>query len=523
MVAHLLRLRLIVLGNTLKRSTGQLVAVIIGGVYGLGMLGLAVAGLIALSFAPIEIARTVVILAGSATILGWIVLPLMVSGIDQTLEPAKLATFPIPINQLVVGLTVAGVAGIPGIITLLAALATVGTWWRNPLAAVAAVLCAVVAVLICVVGSRMVTAISAGLSSRRRFRELTGILIFIPLVLLGPIISSVTSGLRNGADALPGFAEALSWTPLGAIWAVPSELAEGNPGAAALKFAIGIFTLALVTLVWRHSLGIALTAPAHSSARRVGRGGLGLFGLFPGTPTGAVAARALSYWFRDPRYARSLIVVPLIPVLLFLNSRNADSLGVLNAAGPILALLLSLSIFTDISYDSTAFATHLSTGVRGVADRAGRVLALGTFALPLVIVFTVAAAGISSAWQNLPALLGLTLGVLLTGFGLSSVSSSRIVIPVPAPGDSPFKSPAGAGFTTALTTFATWGILIGLVIPELVLAIVSFVTGLAVFGWLTLAVGVVLGSVLLVVGIRIGGTQVDRRGPELLASLSRQR
>ena len=39
--------------------------------------------------------------------------------------------------------------------------------------------------------------------------------------------------------------------------------------------------------------------------------------MFPGTPTGAVAARALTYWIRDPRYAQSLITIPLVPAVLF--------------------------------------------------------------------------------------------------------------------------------------------------------------------------------------------------------------
>jgi ABC-2 type transport system permease protein len=520
-VAHLVRLRLLVLGNTLKRSTGQLIAVIIGGLYGLGMLFVAVIGLIALSFSPVDLARTVVVLAGSATVLGWIVLPLVMTGVDETLAPAKLATFPIRLNELVVGLAVSGVVGIPGIITLLAALTTVVTWWKHPVAAVFALLCAVVGVLICVVGSRMVTTVSAGLSSRRRYREVMGIIILIPLILLGPIIISVSSGLRNSADALPGLAEALSWTPVGAIWAVPAEIAGGEYGPAALKFLIGLATLALIILVWRRSLGTALTTPAHTAARRVGSGKLGFFGLMPDSPMGAVAARSLSYWIRDPRYARSLIVVPLIPALLYFYSLTNGSPALFNAAGPILALLLSLSIFADVSYDSTAFALHLSTGVAGVADRLGRVVALASFAAPVVVVCTIATVWVSSAWGILPPLLGLALGVLLSGFGLSSVSSARVIVPVPEPGDSPFKSPPGSGFTTGLTTFATWGILLVLVIPELVLAIVSIVTGNALLGWITLVVGILLGGALLVVGIRVGGRQLDRHGPELLAQLTK--
>ncbi len=522
MVAHLLRLRLFVLKNSLLRSPWQLIAVIFGGLYGLGMLAAATAGLFALSGAPIELARTIVILGGSAIILGWILLPLLVTGVDQTLDTSRLVTFPIPRGQLLIGLAVCGVLGIPGILTLLAALATAGTWWQHPLIAIVAMVCAVLAALTCVVGSRMLTSLSSSFSSGRRFREIGGLIAFLPLVLMGPIIVSITSGLQSAGDALPGFADALSWTPLGALWAVPSELAVGEYGTAGLKFLIGLATLLVLTLIWKRSLGVALVTPVRAASRQQLQGTLGFFSLLPDTPTGAVAARALTYWLRDPRYARAFLLVPMIPALMFFYSSLNDSPGILNATAPTVALLLGLSIFSDLSYDNTAFSAHVSSGIRGVADRTGRVVAVAIFAVPIVIVFAVASVWISTSWQILPGLLGLSIGVLLTGLGLSSVTSATVVVPVPAPGDSPFKSVPGAGFTSMITTFATWGILTVLILPELLLFIIAAVTGQAMFGWIALVVGAILGPLFLALGIRIGGARLDRRGVYLLEKLVRQ-
>ncbi|UFS59875.1 transporter [Subtercola endophyticus] len=519
MVTALLRLRFRVLGNTLRRSPWQLVAVIIGGLYGLGVLFFAVIGLVALGFAPIELASTIVVLAGSALILGWILVPLVATGIEQTLEPAKLVQFPLPMSKLLLGLTLAGVLGIPGIITSIAALATVGTWIRYPLAAVAALVCAALGVLICVVGSRLVAALSVSLSSRRRFRELSGILIFIPLILLGPIIFFVAQGVRTSADALPALAGAPSWSPLGAPWSVPADIARGDAGAAALKFVITLVTLALLAVLWRRSLAIALVTPASSARKRVARGKIGLFGVFPATPAGAVAARSLTYWLRDPRYARQLIVVPLIPVLLLFYSYNFHSLTLLNLTGPLIAFLLSLSTYTDVSYDGTAFATHVADGVRGRDDRLGRAVALGIIALPLVLLATFITVAVTGSWGLLPPIAGLAIGAMLSGIGLCAVSSARIVIPVPAAGDNPFKSAPGAGFTTALSAFAIWGILLLLTLPEILLAAASMLFGIALLGWLALLVGVVLGVVFAVVGIRRGGALFDNTAPELLGRL----
>jgi len=521
-VTHLLRLRLLVLKNSLLRSTWQLVAVIFGALYGLGVLLVVTIGLLALSGAPVTIARTVVVMAGSALVLGWVVIPLLASGIDQTLAPARLVTFPIPLNTLLLGLALSGLVGVPGIVTTLGALATAGTWWQHPLIALLAAVCAGIAAATCIVGSRAVTTLSSTFTSGRRFREASGFLAIIPLVLLGPIIVSLSSGIQGSTDAFPALANALAWTPLGAIWAVPSDVALGHGGVAALHFLVGVATLALLLVVWRRSLALALITPAHTSSRSRGRGKLGFFALLPATPAAAVAARSLTYWIRDPRYARQLLVVPLIPALMFFYSRNGP-LELLNSIGPIVALLLSLSIFTDLSYEGTAFATQISSGIRGRDDRLGRAAALASFGLPIVILFSVGSVWISGFWSVLPGLLGVSIGIFLSGLGVSSYSSARIVIPVPGPGDNPFKAAPGAGFTTALTTFATWGVIGVLVLPELILAVVGSATGVDLLGWIGLVVGISLGSVLMAVGIRLGGAQLDRSAPELLQSLARQR
>ncbi|GAA2243462.1 transporter [Herbiconiux moechotypicola] len=519
MVATLVRLRFLVLRNTLKRSVWQLIAVIVGGLYGLGILFGAVVGLFALGFADQEIVATVVVLAGSAVILGWIVVPLVAFGVEQTLEPARLVVFPLSLRQLLVGITVAGVLGIPGIVTTIAALATGLAWLRSPLAAVAAVVTALLGVLICVIGSRTVAALSTSLQSNRRFRELGGVLVFIPLILLGPIIAWLAQGVAGSADALPSFARALGWSPLGAPWAVPADLAIGDYGPAAAKLGITLATLVILVVIWRRALAVALVTPPASAARRVARGKTGLFGVFPANPAGAVAARCLTYWRRDPRYARQIIIVPVVPVLLWFYSNNTGFAELVNFSGAVIAFFLSLAVYADLSYDGTAFATHLADGVRGRDDRLGRVAALAVIALPLSLLAVVVPVAITGSWSWLPMLVGLVAACLLTGFGVSSVSSALVVMPVPQAGDNPFKSAPGAGFTTALLGFAVWGVALALLVPAVVLGVLSLVFDSALLGWITLAVGFVLGAVVFVLGIRIGGRLLDQRGPAILSQL----
>jgi ABC-2 type transport system permease protein len=115
--------------------------------------------------------------------------------------------------------------------------------------------------------------------------------------------------------------------------------------------------------------------------------------------------------------------------------------------------------------------------------------------------------------------LGASVGLLLTGYGVCAITSAYLVVPVPAPGDSPFKRVPGSSTMTGLSMIAIWLGIGVLGLPSLVPAVIAAATGRALFGWIALAVGLVLGSVLLVVGVIVGGSAFDRNAPTLLARL----
>jgi ABC-2 type transport system permease protein len=519
MVAHLLRLKLTLLRNSVRRSPWQLVGLGFGALYALGVVGLAVAGLVFLRGADVGLAQTVVVLGGAAALLGWAIIPVAASAADMTLDPARFTTLAVPMPQLLAGLALGGLIGIPGTATALVALATVVTWSRSVPAAAGALVGAVLGVLSCIVLSKVVTTATAGLASSRRFKDVSSVAFLIPLVLLGPIMAGIAGGIARSGAFLAELAGALSWTPVGAAWSLGGELAAGHYGPAALKLVLALVTLAALAVCWKILLQRALVTPPYSGGTKRRARGLGLFGLFPATPTGAVAARCLIYWLRDPRYAGALVVVPLLPVLALFQAGNTGSSGLLLFVGPLTAFLLAWSICSDVSYDNTAFALHLSAGVRGVADRLGRALACLVFALPVVLAFSVLPFLFSGDSARLPGLLGLSLGILFSGMGLSSVVSARYTVAVPLPGDSPFKKPPGNVAQAMAVQFGGMGVLLLLVAPEITLMVAQAVTGSAVPGWINLGVGPVLGLALFVAGIRLGGKWLDARGPELLAQL----
>ncbi|WP_438354600.1 hypothetical protein [Microbacterium sp. CJ88] len=515
MVATLLRLRFRVLGNQLSRSPWQLIGFILGALYGLGMLAAAVAGLVFLGLGPTGLAGPVIVGVGSLVTLGWVLGSLI--GVDTTLDPARLVVFPLTLRRMMIAIALAGVCGIPGIVTSVAALATLVTWVRWPAAIAVSIVSVPIAVLTAVVASRAMTTLASGMGGKRRLREASGILVFVPLILAGPIIGGLATGFALNLDTIEVVVRVLGWTPIGAAWAAPADAAAGDWLAVGAKLVIALATLALLWMLWGWSLRNTLAHPRQQASATARPGRLGWFGRVPTTPGGAVFARSLTYWIRDPRYLRQLIGVPLVPVLLWFYLRGGDPAVGLSFTAPILALVVGIVIYADISYDGTAFAAEVATGVSGRADRRGRILAAAVIAVPIVLVAAVLPFFFSGRWEQLPGILGMSLGILLTCYGVCAVTSAQLVVPVASPGDNPFKRVPGTTYLQGLSFLLIWLIAIALSSPAIILGMIAFFTADAVLSIVAGAVG--LGSVLVTVGVRVGGRMLDRSAPVLLTRL----
>lgn len=520
-VRTMIRLRFLVMKNTYARHPWQLVGAIFAGLYGLGMLGLAVTGLTVLGRFEPEQARTWVILGGSALALGWIIGPIVTSGMDRTLEPAKLLVYPLSTGTQQLGIAAATLLGVPGLITLLVSAATGLTWLSHPLALLAAVLLAPVAAVTCVLLCQLVITALSRAASGRRFREALWVIVLALLMLAGPLIAGIGSGVSALGDRLPAIAEGLGWTPLGAVWAVPAEIAAGNWAQAGAKLLIALASVGLLFLAWQ-PLFRSVVGAANEGSRATVRTGTGWFRRFPDTPRGAVAARAMTYWLRDPRYLQSLLVVVLIPLAFSFFAINAELPIMLTGSTVMVAALLSLGTYSDISFDGTAFTTHVARGVRGIDDRLGRIWASAIITVPAVLLIATITTALVGRWDQLPTLLGLSAVVTLGGFGVASVSSALFVMPVPQAGENPFASKPGAGMISMVSMLACYGALAALSLPTIGLTIAAGSTGQPIWAWSTLIVGLLSGAISLWIGVRWGARLFDRRAPELLAAVTAQ-
>lgn len=519
MVATLLRIRFRILGNTLASNPWQLVGFVAGAIGGVWLLVAAAIGLVFAGSQGLQNASTAIVAGGAALTLGWVLAPIFAAGVDTTLDPARLAPFPMTTAQMMNALTAAGLTGVPGITTSIGALITFAAWFHWPLAVVAAVVCVPLGVLICVVASRALAAIVGGIGGGRRTRELFALVLFAALMLAGPLISGAIGVVAGSWSNLVGVFAIVSWTPIGAAWAVPGDLAAGQFGAAALKLLIALATLVVLWMLWRRALMTAVVSGSTKVKSTAAAGKLGWFGRVPSTATGATLARSLTYWVRDPRYLRQLLIVPIVPVLVLVWARGDSTNVFITFSATLAAFVVGIVPYADISYDGTAFGTILATPLRGRADRLGRMLAAGAVGLPLVLVLAVVTVWISDGWTLLPAVLGTAIGLLLTAYGVCAVSSAYLVIPVPAAGDSAFKRVPGASFVIYLVFFGIWLATAVLAGPAIGFALYAVIAGSAVAGWIALALGTVMGLVVFVVGIIVGGKALDRTAPGVLSQL----
>ena len=202
MAGHLVRLKLTLLRNGLRRSEWQQqISLVLGA---LGGLPLAAGGFLLLALVPRAEPRFGLLVETVFLVLflGWLLFPLLSFGGDTSLDPARLVLLPLRPRQLMSGLFLAGCVGIAPVCTL-ATLAggVVGFAPLGPglLLAVAAVL---VQFALCVVGSRaLLTVLSRQLRSRRA-KDLG-----IVLVALTGI--AVTSPCRSAPGWPPGWS---GWT-----------------------------------------------------------------------------------------------------------------------------------------------------------------------------------------------------------------------------------------------------------------------------------------------------------------------
>jgi ABC-2 type transport system permease protein len=513
--AHVLRLRLALLLGALRGDAGHVVRVV------LGLIALVIAtvaacwALLTMRDASTDAVRTVTVLGGSAVALGFALAPL-IGAIDDPLDPRRFALFGLSRGRLAVVLALVGLISVPILALLAVAVCSAIVWADRGVPVAVGVVSVVLGVLTCSLLARVCGALASLFLRERRSRELSGLFILVVLVVVVPVGVFLASLEWDGAvpPQLLRAVDALALTPFGAAWALPGAVAAGR--SAGLVSLVAVATIAVLGLLWVWAVRRLLTTTERPGTGRE-RAGLGWFGVAPGTPGGAIAARSLVYWFGDRRYVVNALVIPVAAAITTVPLLIAGVPPEIVALVPVpfAALFLGWLPHDDVAYDSTAIWMHISSGVRGVSDRVGRLVPVLLVGVPLLAVAVPVATSLHGRWAILPALTGVCAVLFLSGLGLSSISSVVAPYAVSRPGESPFQQPQRTGAGGAI---AQGVVMVGVLVLS---APVVWCGWLALGGDAEAATtalwgGLAIGLGVLLVGIVIGSVVFERRGGRLM-------
>ena len=564
MVATLVKLKWRLTLNALTKNVWAIIGTVFGALYGIGALVMVLAGAVGLGLKSTpDVIGLVLGALGALLVAGWAVVPLLVTGVDSTLDPRAMAAWVAPSRGLALGLVAAGALGIPGCITAAVCLIPVLTWLLagQLAAALLALLCAPAALAACVLLSRIIVT-AAGISSSRRGRETTAIIAFVVFLVVTQAPNLIA---RILGDDLTGFlqqlrtlARVMGLSPFGWAFTAPGLMSAGSVPAA-LALAVGAWILPVILLpLWQRVVGKVMTSPgaSHTRTRAYAADSAGsdarnqglpdvlpwarrLAAALP-APAAAVAARSLRYWRTDPRYLVQFLSALLLPVVIVLgpalnssrfsvsvNGRPVDtSFALGHAPAPLLFMAPALAVFMgwvihdDLGLDSTALWSHISAGIRGAHDRLGRVVGAAVWQVPALVVIDLLMVAWTGRWEALPAVTGACLALYGCALAWSCLASVLLPYETLAPGDSPMRSrTSGTAFLAALIQMAAILLLLAVCSPVLGVAVYGVVQGAPVWGWVALVAGGVWCGLLLWGGVVFGGRVLDQRGPQVLATI----
>ncbi|QIM16793.1 hypothetical protein G7067_10885 [Leucobacter insecticola] len=517
MAARLFRLRLALLGSEFRGS-------FVRGLRTTLLLLVAAAAAVALALVPEWLARNAAERAVIDVIVGCTVLCVvfLVPFFDnrQNLETKQFASYPASPSSIALSLLVTSWVSWPFLLLLvwLVSLGILRPEWSEPgwIAPCALGLAGILALC----GVRVMSGLSKLIAGPRFAGALrtTGAVLLVAFLPLAVFAGATALG-SNGGAAMEEAAQLLSWTPFGAPFAALNSAAAGDMSAALVYLGILGGTIVFLIAVWIPIAWVSNERIDRPGQRGIARNELGWFERFSARPAQVIAARQLTYWARDPRYRVALFAIPIAPIFMLVAFwiAGADLTALALVPLPVILLLLGWSQHNDVAMDSTAIWEHVSSGIRGRADRAGRLAPVLMLGIPLALVGSSITVTVLGDWRVLPAVIGLNIAVLLVGSGVSSLFSVMMPYPATRPGDSPFVQPQWAGSGSGASQTLSMLLALVLVAPAAWFSVMAIINVELVENIWALFFGIGYGALILVLGTLIGGWIFDRSGPELVA------
>ncbi|MFD7968014.1 transporter [Streptomyces clavifer] len=524
LVPVFVRLKLTLLRNGLRQSSGRRAVYITSLVVTLLFAAGQVAGLVALR--GHAQAETLVVLLTAVVALGWAVMPLFFPSGDETLDPSRLVMLPLRPRPLIGALLVSSLIGIGPLFTLALALGSVIAVARGAAAVVAAFVAVPVTLLVCVALARSVATANVRLLTSRKGRDLallSGLVIAVGIQFVN--FAAQRLGRAGGLSSLEPLADVVRWLPPASALGAVGSASEGAYGAAAGQLLLSVLALGALVGLWQRSLSKLMTSPDGSTIAAAGRDAgserSGLFARFPEGRTGTVMERSLRYVARDPKtkatWVAALAIGLIVPVLNAVQGSGSVYLACF-AAG-----MLGMQMYNQFGQDTSAFwmvALSISSSRDAYAELRARALALLLITLPYTVLVTVVTAAVLGDWAALPSSMGLSLALLGAMLATGAVASALFPYSIPQEGAFKNVAPGQAG----LAWISILGGMVAsalLCAPVIGLTVWLHVADLRGWLWLLLPVGAVYGTFVGWLGVRLAAPRAAARLPEILTAVSK--
>ena len=533
MAAAILSLRWRILVNQFRRDWWRLVFVVIGAIWSLSIVPALVVGSAALSKTSFDVKESALVALATLLALAWVLVPLLATGVDDSLDPSRFAPWGIDAKRLMPGLTIAAFTSVPAILFVGVAAIMAVSWRgedRQATVLVVAFIGALLTALTWVFSARVATLWAVRLLTSHRTKVVVGASVAVAGAAMAAAIMRVrahglASLLQNEvATALTQ----LGRTPVGAGLAAPASIVVGDTWGAVWRLVIVAAWAVLLHFAWRDAVSHVLVHPATRGAgvRRKGDAILasgerkGRIWSLVHPVTRAVLARTTRSWRSDPRYITQLVGALVFPVMMGgLILSFAGGSQVWMAALPVaLGVTIGWGRHNDLAFDSSGSWLDIVSGVRGADILVGRLLGVVLWAGPALVAASVAAAGLAGRWDVFPAVAATALGALGMALGVAAITSVLMPYRVPAPGESPFGADAGSiGASLAGQLVSSLGT--GVVVPFIVAPLVfAFIWG-GMWWPLCVVWGPLAGGVIAWWGTSLGGRWYDTRSGRLLGAV----
>jgi ABC-2 type transport system permease protein len=473
------------------------------------------------------LASELTIWAALAFFIGWITLPVVIFPLDEALDPARLAVFPLSRLRLMAGMVAAALVS-PSVIVPVTVVATNVSFFRGG-AAVMAVVAGAIFIMQLGVGSHLFTSIVSALLRSRRGRDLAVLVVIaIGLFTFGgyqTVSSEIEAKGLDGALAAYPLHHLAALSPPTAAQAAVTQAAAGNWDSSLGMLVASLAWLGILMFAWDRLMGWMLVTPNHSPRPDRARHRRGLAEKGPWGRRRVLARKELRFFVRDPRqrlvWTGTVIFVGLAVAVLVVGTESMARFrqsSWLPLLAPAMVLFVGLPIaLNQFGWERNAasYLFALPINPRHLLQGKNIAVIIGLLAETLFISLLLAV--FSGAWEALALVPGLAVAAIGCQLAVGNLVSVITPLRLPREGTDVFSQATEQGCLALAAQMGSFVAIGFLLIPPSVAAVLTVGFGQALKPWITTIFSVVWGVCFYLASLWLAGSLLRRRIPEVVA------